>query len=77
MNNVFWFAPNSRKPRFSAVCHQSEEPFGSCSLALLLVTAYSTIRKKVPAHNTTITEIPIRKYFTSHRSALTRISTGT
>ncbi|EPF15588.1 hypothetical protein HMPREF0201_03261 [Cedecea davisae DSM 4568] len=44
---------------------------------MLPAAGYSTIRKKVPAHNTTITEIPIRKYFTSHSSALTRISTGT
>nr|WP_231562709.1 hypothetical protein [Cedecea neteri] len=56
---------------------RKQEPLAPVLFALLFVKAYSTIRKKVPAHNTTITEIPIRKYFTSHRSALTRISTGT
>lgn len=29
----------------------------------------SIIKKNVPAHNITITDIPIRKYFTSHYSA--------
>ncbi|OLR20178.1 hypothetical protein BH713_05725 [Enterobacter kobei] len=31
------------------------------------------IRAKVPAHTMTITEMPIKKYFTFHRSAHTSV----
>jgi hypothetical protein len=36
MNNVLWFAPNSRKPRFSAVCHQSERRISGAECGLYL-----------------------------------------